>query len=357
MIGSLLYADAQANARAGLSELLSEEDWLKVRSAGTLEEIVTHLSATAYGADLSESVTSTDELERRLRRSLSYRTRTPLVFLTGAARDLYATLWRSYELEDLFVLLRGIHNQAPPQTIRASLKPLEGISELDWRALSGAGSIAELVEQLEGSAYGEQYGRVLRQALGEYQRRGSVAMLEVAVNIAHYRSLRDLVHSLFGKNRREAIRIIGFMVDSRLVLWACRYRTFYDLSAEEILAATLDRGFAVQPVHLQRLSTSAPVTDVARDIWGTDLPDLEQLHSLSARDALVALELLLRRRRHELADGSLSGYTFHLGLLLAFLVLLDDEVGDIITVAEAAVEGWDREELDRQLIVPRGGAA
>jgi vacuolar-type H+-ATPase subunit C/Vma6 len=96
--------------------------------------------------------------------------------------------------------------------------------------------------------------------------------------------------------------------------------------------------------------------EVLQDIWGTELEGIDQLYELSARDQLLRLELLFRRHRHQIAETALSGSPFHLGILLAYLVILEDETDDLAAVFEAVSEGWSKEELKKELIAERGTA-
>jgi hypothetical protein len=155
---------------------------------------------------------------------------------------------------------------------------------------------------------------------------------------------------LRGAPGRDARRLVGFALDSRLLLWAARYRVFLRLSPEEIMGATLHRGFRTQPEHVQRIANGADIVEIVAEIWGEETGDTDALMKLSPRDRIVQLELAFRRRRNVLAQQSVTGYPFRFGALLAHAILLQDDAHDIITLVEAAAEQWPPRRASEQLI-------
>ncbi len=126
MIGAVKYAAAEAGSRAVFSELLTDESWDDLINAGSLEEGLSVLSGTFYGRILTNKINSADSLERAIDGTLADRIFIPVPFLYGNTKSFYTMLWRSHELENLFILLRGIHNRVKPGKIRSSLKQLGG---------------------------------------------------------------------------------------------------------------------------------------------------------------------------------------------------------------------------------------
>lgn len=350
MIGAFRYAAALAGSRAGLATLLRDDEWRRLKDAKDFEGILSVLSSTSYAASLPAKDPHPDDLERAFARRLSRMTYAPLPFLHGTPSETYDMVWRSYELDDLFAVLRGVHNGAAPRRIRSSLRPLGAPSAIDWRSLSSAGSIDEVIRQIEKTPSGALYGALLRQARNAYHRSRQVAVLEISVNRGYQARLRDLVGSLTGADRKSAEGIVGTMIDAQLLLSAARYRVFFDWSTEEIMGASLDRGIALETGHLRHVATGGDVLPIIREIWGERVTGFEDLRSLSERDRLVRLELLFLRYRHSLALEELAGYRFGFGPLLGYVALLEDEVHDILATVEGVVEGWQPSDIERQLI-------
>lgn len=357
MIGGLRYVAALTAAQAQLGRLLDAEAWDKLLSARSMDEALDAIRSTSYAETLPAKIQGIERVEHALEQDLSAKIYAPIPLLRGRGGDLYAMLWRAAEVEDLLILLRGIHSNVRPSRIRNSLRPIGSPRSLDWHQLTGVRSIRGLADKLHTTDAGRFYATLMRDAIKSYEREGTVAILEVGVNSRYTRVLRNLVEGLRGRDHSDAYDIVGIMIDSRLLLWAARYSLYFEWSPEEILGALLDRGIRVGAKELQRVASGASVIDVARSVWNAQIPEMDSLSTLEPREQIVKLELAFRRYRHRVAGDRFRGYPFTLGALLAYAALIEDEVHDIVTLVEAAAEGWDREQAYHQLIGNRGEAA
>lgn len=348
MIAAVRYSAAAAGARAGLSQRLDTDDRHRLRSATSLEDVVTALYNTTYASVLPDDVSSTGQLERALAKHVSVLTYMPLPFFDGASASVYEGLWRFREIEDLFAVLRGVHERATARRIRASLHPLGEPSTIDWRSLCSARSVDDVIGQLKADPSSTSYARSLSQAYGWYERSGNVAVLEIALGRDHQRRLRDAIESLHGPDRQAAVDLVGILIDARLALSILRYRTFYGMGPHEIMGYSLDRGLTIGRDHVKRLASGEAPLSVLRNRWpflnGADL------EGGTPRRFMVDLELQVRRHRHQAAVAATAGYPFGLGLLLAFAVLLEDEVHDIMAIVEGTMENWSWDATRGQLI-------
>lgn len=333
MRSALRYAAAIASVRAGISRLIASEQWRRLLSAGDFQEIETVLQQTALARVVTPTSGIMEAVERQLRAYLAENVRKPLKFLGGNVRAMLETLWRRFEVENTMTLLRGLHNQIPAARIRRALIPLDGISEIDWSTLAGTPSIARMVERLESLPKGPLFAEPLSEAMPEYERRGAVFVLETALELAHLRRLRMQIESLSGADRRSAEEFVGFRIDRRNFLAAFRYRIYFDLSPEDILGYTGPPGTQVGAETLQDIALGAPMDAVARNTW-PDLSGLDRLEGRSSREALSDLEVLLDRYLQQKALRALSADPLSLRVILAFDVLLQHEIDDLIAVIE-----------------------
>lgn len=252
-------------------------------------KIPQYLSLTPYQAVLAAiAVEEPDpgEIERRLWQHLARSYRAPLPFMPGGAKVLLAWLWRRFEVENLKTILRGVKSGAPSTQIRRTLVPLGSASDLPWETLTGLASVPAVVDRLEGSFY----GRVLEPGLERYRREELLFVLEIRLDLAHFRRLLRLIGKLRGRDRREAQRFTGTLVDGQNVLWAFRYRIYDDLSPEEILNYTLHEGVRVDASLIRHIAAGASVPQVLQQVWGEDLPELERLAGLPDKEALWEAE-------------------------------------------------------------------
>ena len=347
------YAAAHARVRGLRSRLLSPAQWAEALNAPDLAGLLSVLQGTWYAEALGPLTGAPPDatlLERALWAHQVRAARAPLYLLQGAARELLDWFWRRFEVHNLKTILRGVKYHTPPEQVRTALIPLDAASTLPWQALAEAGSIQAVVERLRSTRYGE----VLEHALERYQREALLFVLEVALDLAYHWRLLRLVNRLQGRDRDEAQRFLGTWVDAQNLLWAYRYRIYARFSPEEILNYTLQRGLRVDASVVQRIALGAPLQDVVQALWGAQLPGLEALQDLPEREALLRLELLLQRYLYALAQRTLGAFPLHLGAVLAYEVLLESEVRDLVTVVEGKALRWPAARIRPYLIGERG---
>ncbi|MCZ7575305.1 MAG: V-type ATPase subunit [Ardenticatenaceae bacterium] len=347
------YAGANAQVRALISRLLPPPFWAEIIVARDLPGLLNLLWETSYRqtiAPLAGARLAPATVERALWEYLARAARVPLSLLRGPPRNLLDWLWRRFEVNNLKTVLRTVERRVPADRIQASLIPLGPASALPWGVLAEAASVPAVVEYLRPTFY----ERPLNQALDLYRREGSLFVLEVALDLAYYGRLLAKLAGLTGRDRREAERFIGTLADSQNLLWAFRYRVYAHLAPEEILNFTLHHGLRVDASVVREIASGAPLRDVVARLWGDRLPDVERLSRLSEREALPELERIFQRYLYRLALDALKAYPFHLGVVLAYQVLLESEVRDLVTVVEGRVAGWPADRIQPYLIGSRG---
>lgn len=356
MLGAVRHSAAQAVSRAGVSRLLPSSTWSALLAAEDLEDLLGILAGTAYRTSLLEAPAEPGVIARRLRGALVVAQRKPRRFLRGAPRDLVDWTWRRHEIENLAMVLRGLHAGLPAAEIRRHLLPLAGLSRIDWRDLAAAGSVADLGDRLGDGVAGRFYARVLENGREAYERQGEVFVLENALHRAYYGRLGRKMAVMTGRDGRDARRVVGLMLDSRNVLWAYRFRLLFELPPETVLEYTLPRGVRATTRVMQDIATGAPIAATARRLWGPDLVGLDELADLEPAAALTRLELLLRRLLERRMRAALQGYPFRLATVLAHGILLEHEVRDLVTLVESRASMSPAEALADDLIGERGAS-
>jgi V/A-type H+-transporting ATPase subunit C len=256
--------------------------------------------------------------------------------------------WRHFELDNLKTVLRAVAQEVAPERARATLVPLGTTSALSWDSLVEVESVVSVVERLADTFYGE----ALKPALDRYRRGGPLLVLEVRLDLAYYRRLLAMIQGLSGRDRKEAERFLGTLIDSQNVLWAFRYRIYYGLSPEEILNYTLHRGIEIDATTIRAIAEGAHVLEVLRQVWDGRLSNLERLEGLSDEDALDEAERLFDRYLFEQAQRVRNKYAMHLGIVLSYEVLLETEVYDLVSIAEGKVANWSADQIRPYLIAP-----
>jgi V/A-type H+-transporting ATPase subunit C len=340
IMGPFRYAASYAKVHARMGRLISKADWADLLHAANLHEFVQQLRLTHYHDAISQlmSVPGRTEydighLERLLRAKYARESYGLLTFLSGPAREVYIWQWKHFEVENLKTVFRAVKQEVESSRVKESLVPLDDLSKIDWDELSKSSSVQEVVDLLDGSFF----GRALQPAMNQYLKQDSLLILETRIDLSYFEHFRTLIETLHGDDRQQAERFLGFYIDSQIILWAYRFRIYYHLSPEEILNYSLQNGIRVTPEILQEIASGADIPVILDKVWGRNLPGLENLTSMSEKEALSSMEHLFSTYLYQQALDVQQGYAMNFGILLGFDTLLNDEVRDLITVAEGKV--------------------
>jgi vacuolar-type H+-ATPase subunit C/Vma6 len=123
------------------------------------------------------------------------------------------------------------------------------------------------------------------------------------------------------------------MLDNDNLLWALRYRVYHRLSEQEIVNYTLPFGYRVRDEDIRAIAAGQDVQQVVLRLH----PQLEGLGQLTAprTSGLMNLERHLQEHLTKLCRATFGGNPFHVGLPIAYLVLVENEIRNLTTLVEA----------------------
>jgi V/A-type H+-transporting ATPase subunit C len=191
------------------------------------------------------------------------------------------------------------------------------------------GNVGAAVEVLRATPYYE----ALSQALKRYSAEQSLFPLEVALDLQYWRQLWQEARKLPVQDQAQASRVLGALVDTNNLMWAIRYRVYQELSEEELINYTLPFGHRVGDEDIRAIAAGADLGSVVGRLY----PNLPGMSSLLAepKSGLPALEMSLKRHVMKECLAAFVGNPFHVGLPLAFLLLQDVEIEDLVVLIEA----------------------
>jgi len=192
-----------------------------------------------------------------------------------------------------------------------------------------AGDVEAAISQLSSTPYYD----TLTHALKRYSDEQSLFPLEVALDLNYWQKLWAKASQLPGRDRAEAVRVVGPLVDMTNLMWAIRYRVYYHLSEEEIINYTLPFGYRVRDEDIRAVAVGGDLVQVLDRLY----PGLNDIESLleEPEHGLPKLELQLQRRIQRQFKAIFTSYPFQIGLPLAFAVLNELELQDLTVLIEA----------------------
>jgi V/A-type H+-transporting ATPase subunit C len=250
------YASPVAFTRAHFAYLLSESQWRDLLRSESVDAFPQRLEETAYAEKLEldqRGGRRIDEIERAISTHWAEAARAPMVFTGGSVRELLEWQWRLFEVDNLKIVLRGVDQAITPEAIRASLIPLPADTSVEWEALLDLSAIPSVVDQLENTPYGPMLEPAVEIYHGEMDR----FVLEIALDLGYNRELLHSIRKVRGKDRVEAERFVGNVIDSRMLIWSDRFRFFADVQPEQILNYILGHGVRVGAEDIKSIATVA----------------------------------------------------------------------------------------------------
>ncbi|HEY9151735.1 MAG TPA: V-type ATPase subunit [Anaerolineales bacterium] len=330
--GVSAYAAISARVRAMYSSLLSPHDLIRLSDVPDMLNIVDQLKHTAYGSYL-DNLKDRDLMPARvvlhLKGKLADAYHTTIYMAPEHTRPLLTQLYRYFEVENLKAVLRGITTNSSWDHVRDVLFPIGSITVLPLQAMVETGSVTAAVDLLNNTPYAD----TLSFAMKRYATEQNLFPLEVALDLYYWRKLWKEAKQLQGSDRDHALRIVGSLLDMNNLMWAIRYRVYYQLSEEELINYTLPFGYRLRDEDVRAIAAGVDIPSVVERIY----PGLSDVAALlnEPRGGLPKLESQLKRYVMKQCMAAFVGNPFHIGVPLAFLILSDLEIQDLTLLIEA----------------------
>lgn len=334
--GASGYAAIHSRVRVMYSTLLSSQALGDLANASDLSSLIGLLKDTPYGpylADLEDKDFTPKQVIHQTQKRLAEAYITLIHAAPAHTRSLLTELFRHFEIDNLKTCLRAIVINSSWEQVRGILFPLGSLAKLPAEKMLEAGTVESAVAQLKNTPYFD----TLSHALKRYTEEQSLFPLEVALDLNYWRALWINANRLPGQDRTQALRIVGPLVDTNNLMWAMRYRVYHHLSEEEIINYTLPFGYRVRDEDIRAIAAGADIARIVMRIY----PELRNVDELleDPERGLPKLELQLQRILRQKFNAVFTGYPFHIGLPLAFLLLNELELQDLTVLIEAKASG------------------
>lgn len=343
------YAAISTRVRAMYSDLLTPQDITRLSDAPDFSTLISGLKNTPYGkyiSGLKDNELTPRRVILQIRNRLADSYSSVVQQSPEETRPLVKQLFRYFEVGNLKAVLRSIQtvsswnsDLAPWDRVREVLFPFGSFSTIPAQAMVESGSITSAVELLHGS----QYESTMSFAMKRYSAEQNLFPLEVALDLDYWRRLWGEVKNLKGKDREMGGKLIGSLLDLNNLMWVIRYKTYHNLSEEELINYTLPFGYRVRDEDVRAIAAGADIASVISRIY----PNIPDVNALLERPqaGLPKLEHLLKQQMMRQCVSAFIGDPFHIGIPLAYLLLSDFEIQDLIVLIEAKSSKLSDEEF------------
>ncbi len=333
------YAAISTRVRAMYSDLLSPQDMTRLSDAPDFSALGSALKSTPYGKYLS-GLKDNELTPRRVIFQIKNRLADSFSSVIQQApeqtRPLVKQLYRYFEIGNLKAVLRSIQTVsawnpdiATWDRVREVLFPFGSFVSIPAQAMVEAGNIGSAVDLLRGTPYES----TMSFAMKRFSTEQNLFPLEVALDLDYWRRLWAEAKKLSGKDREMGVKIIGSLLDMNNLMWAIRYKVYHKLSEEELINYTLPFGYRVRDEDVRAIAAGSDIASIVSRIY----PGIADVSALleNPQSGLPKLEFQLKRQVAKQCAAAFIGDPFHIGIPLAYLLLSDFEVQDLIVLIEA----------------------
>jgi len=344
---SMGYIFCNATISAWEARLLSEARLMELAEAPGIVNIFSALEDTEYRPRLAE-VTKGGEVdmiavERALRESLNVRYRELVAMVPKERKGTVLRVLQRVDLWNLKALITMIHNKVPKEQRLQELIPSPTMPPERLEMLASAEDLNGLLEFLRGS---EQFD-VISAALGDYEKRGLIALLS-ALDKHYYTSLWKDVQAK--RPQRSILRVmVGYEIDSVNIKLILR------LKREGASPDEIDR-YLVRPSHeltdamLKAMITAEDIRSAIQMIHTTThgkvlaeaLPQIEEKGIPAAERALDEAYLKLCRW---------FGLTQFFGIapVISFIHIKENEMRNLRAIIRLKADGVEPQKIKERI--------
>ena len=334
------YSFINAKLRARISKILPDEMFDQLAKAPSLDEALALLRETPF-AGLEEIYSRTGDLkqaELELLKNEIELYRNIRQYLHHNSMELVDALLTQFEIDNLknairIYFNRKIRKRSDDISIHYILYD-RIIHEMPIDIILNA----ENFDEIAGVCEGTPYSQIIRKYSHTVESEGSLFRMEIAFDHFYYNNLLASIDKQDKRDRTIALRLTGVEIDLQNINWIIRFKNFYALPLDAVLAAIVPGGFNLDKSIIDELYSAQNVTSVLQGFVKSKYPGLSALLSSHTSDSTSRL-LLIRRILEEIMKHEvqriLAGYPFTIGIILSYFVLKRNELKKIRIILNA----------------------
>ncbi len=348
------YSFINAKLRARISKILPDELFDELAKAPSIDAALALLRDTSF-ACLDETYSQTGDLkqaELELLKSEIELYRNIRQYVHPNSAQLIDALLSQFEIDNLKNAIRiYFDGRIRKRSVEAGIHYIlydRIIHDIPIDIVANASNFDEVA----GACEGTPYGQIIKKYSHTVESEGSLFRLEIALDHFYYNNLLASIDKLDRRDKEIALRLTGVEIDLQNINWIIRFKNFYELPLEAVLAAIVPGGFNLDKAVMGQLYSAQNVTSVLQAFVKRKYPGLSALLSAQTADSTSRL-LLIRRILEEIMKHEvtriLAGYPFTIGIALSYFVLKRNELKKIRTILNAKHYGIEQERIESMI--------
>lgn len=251
---------------------------------------------------------------------------------------------KKYEIGNIKTILKGKVYNYPQEKMSSGILDFKNSNKINLAQLMTASTIDDFISMLNHT----EYYQVLTDANLVFRREKTFFPFDLALDNLYFIQLKKAKSMLPLTDQQKTGKLLGVYVDLINISWVVRGKFNYRLTNEQILAQIINIRGKIDGALLNELLASANL-EVLDSIIRKSF-----YHSLLGPDNKLDWELYDVRKkmllREYIQDLRGSGI-FDIGQILSYLLLVEIEISELITIFECFHYGLPADEMKKYLSI------
>jgi len=347
MAGASSYGVANVKVRVSKAQLLTSATYAKLILCHDTRSIVLQLQESIYSkylVGIDPQTVTPRKLIWKIRQRVPEKFEIIRDNLPQRSQYFIDLIFSWYELINLKTVLRGINFSGDWNTIKHLLVPMGKYKSLPFELMVASGSIDNAILMIKDS----KYYTTLMTAKHRFLLEETLFPIEVLLDLEYWQKVWDEIENLPDIDQKAVRPIITRIIERNDLIWAARYRFFYHLTESEIINYTLGIGTKVNDSIIRQVAQGKRLAEVIGEIY----PNLTgKVSSAQGEGQQLSLwEIELTREIARVCSSTFSAQPFSLAPALAYILILEYEIQDLVLLIEAKASGVTSENYQPYLI-------
>lgn len=339
------YAAVNTKIRAMEAGFLNSKDFFNLLSKKNVAEVASYLKSETHYRNVLNDVDVSSihrrQLEVLIKKDHAEQIGRLIHYFYDGYREFFKYIFYKREVNELKAILRGITNEGGEHLSRENfvLATLKGKVNTD--RLIASKSISEFISNLRGTVYYKYLKYIL-----EGNHEGELFLGEMAIDLAYFDIFYDLLEEIKGTDRKIVNMIQGINADLLNIQWIYRGLKYYSMPREILFNYTIPYGLEFNKKEILNLCYSKDNDELQKKVLKTRykfLFDNENTKDIFMERRTLRYQYFNIREIERKREMNISG-------IIAFDVLLDYEIRDLVTVIESIRYEIPAEEAKKYLI-------
>ena len=341
------YSAANARMHGLKGKLLRADEYVALLQASDLQSCLSILSRSAYNESIQD-LTNLNHIEHSLKQDFVSSCIKIITFLTGKhSYNFFETLISEFDLINLKSIVRAIVKKTNPETVsepfiislgRYHVIPIE-------QALK-----ANTLDNLVAVTRKTPFARAMEIGYQQYETEQKSLSLELALDFDYYMNMWQVLDNLDSADKRNTGDLLGTQCDIFNLVWIMRFREYYGFPPEQISQYIIPQARKINTNVFWKIAGDSDITGAIVNLGLHPYDKIIRSVTNVDGNPILSIEIELLRYLCRMSLRAIIRYPLQAVSLVAFFILKELEIRDIITILTGKHLGLSQERIKSHLI-------